>query len=61
MTGVLPYAYGNDSATSLTHGGDYTSVEGFNQLSDLDPVVLGLVSLSDAEELALAGDDDRSL
>ena len=61
MTGILPYAYGNDSATSLTHGGDYTSVEGFDQLSDLDPVVLGLVSLSDAEELALAGEDDRSL
>ena len=61
MTGVLPYAYGNDSSLSLRYNGAYTAVEGFDQLSDLDAVVLGLVSLADAEELALAGPDDRSL
>ena len=61
MTGVLPYAYGNDSSLSLQYNGAYTAIEGFDQLSDLDAVVLGLVSLADAEELALAGTDDRSL
>ena len=61
LTGALPYAYGNDSAVALTHGGEYSSVEGFEQLADLDSVVLGLVSLSDGERLALAGEDDRSL
>ena len=61
MTGVLPYAYGNDTASVLFHGGTYTSVEGFDQLADLDAVVLGLVSLADAEVLALAESDDRSL
>lgn len=61
MTGVLPYAYGNDSSTFLSYAGDYTAIEGFDQLSDLDAVVLGLVALSDAEVLALAAEDDRSL
>ena len=60
-TGVLPYAYGNDTATPLVPAGTYTSLPGFEQLADLDAVVLGLVSLSDAEQLALAGEDDRSL
>ncbi|MEL0181938.1 MAG: FtsX-like permease family protein [Candidatus Poseidoniales archaeon] len=61
MTGVLPYAYGNDSSTMLAYNGDYTAIDGFEQLADLDAVVLGLVSLSDAEVLALAEEDDRSL
>ena len=61
MTGVLPYAYGNDSSTTLQYDGDYTAIGGFEQLADLDAVVLGLVSLSDAEVLALAEEDDRSL
>ena len=61
MTGVLPYAYGNDSSVPLTYAGDYTAVDGFDQLADLDGVVLGLVALTDAEVLALAGEDDRSL
>ena len=61
LTGLFPYAYGNDSATALVNAGTYTSVEGFEQLDDLDGVVLGLVSLADAEVLALAQVDDRSL
>lgn len=60
-TGILPYAYGNDSTTSLMPIGSYTSLPGFEQLADLDAVVLGLVNLSDAEVLALAGENDRSL
>ena len=61
LTGALPYAYGNDTASSLLNAGVYTSIEGFDQLDDLDGVVLGLVSLADAEVLALAQADDRSL
>ena len=60
-TGALPYAYGNASSLPLTPSGRYTSLTGFEQLADLDAVVLGLVSLEDAEVLALAGEDDRSL
>ena len=61
LTGLLPYAYGNDSMVMLTSSGLYTALSGFEQLRDLDGVVLGLVSLTDAERLALAGEDDRSL
>ena len=61
VTGLLPYAYGNDSATSLQSTGLYTALPGFEQLADLDAVVLGLVNLGDAETLALAGEDDRSI
>ena len=46
FTGVLPYAYGNDSSVALDHRGSYSAVAGFDQLADLDGVVLGLVALS---------------
>ena len=61
VKGVLPYAYGNDSATALVSQGEYTALPGFEQLADLDAVVLGLVSLADGEELAMAEEDARSL
>lgn len=61
FTGVLPYAYGNDSSVSFDHRGSYSSVAGFDQLADLDGVVLGLIALSDAEVLALADENERSL
>ena len=61
FTGVLPYAYGNDSSVALDHRGSYSAVAGFDQLADLDGVVLGLVALSDAEVLALADENERSL
>jgi putative ABC transport system permease protein len=61
VKGILPYAYGNDSAVALRSEGLYAALPGFEQLADLDAVVLGLVHLNDAETLALAGDDDRSI
>jgi putative ABC transport system permease protein len=61
VKGILPYAYGNDSALALRSEGPYAALPGFEQLADLDGVVLGLVNLKDAELLALAGDDDRSI
>ena len=61
VKGVIPYAYGNDSAMFLQNDGVYTSLPGFEQLSDLESVVLGLIHLDDAEELSLADEDQRSL
>jgi putative ABC transport system permease protein len=61
VKGVLPYAFGNSSATRLLYGGEYSSVQGFDALEQLDSIVLGLISLNDAEELALADDDERSI
>ena len=61
VKGVLPYAFGNSSATRLIYGGQYSSVQGFETLEQLDSIVLGLVSLNDAEQLALADDDERSI
>ena len=61
VKGVLPYAFGNSSATRLSYGGEYSSVQGFDTLEQLDSIVLGLISLEDAEELALADDDERSI
>ena len=61
VKGVIPYAYGNDTAIFLQNDGVYTSLPGFEQLTDLEAVVLGLIHLEDAEKLSLADDDERSL
>ena len=58
---MIPYAYGNDTAMFLENDGVYTSLPGFEQLSELESVVLGLVHLDDAEVLSLADEDQRSL
>ena len=61
VKGVIPYAYGNDTAMFLENDGVYTSLPGFEQLSELESVVLGLIHLDDAEVLSLADEDQRSL
>ncbi len=61
MKGLIPYAFGDDTAYRLKHAGYYSDVEGLEGLAELDAVVLGLVSLTDAEELASAGENERSL
>ncbi|WP_438994959.1 FtsX-like permease family protein [Poseidonia sp.] len=61
VKGVIPYAYGNDTAVFLQNDGVYASLPGFEQLTDLEAVVLGLIHLEDAERLSLADDDERSL
>ena len=61
VKGLIPYAFGDNTAHRLIYGGDYVDVDGFESLSELDSVVLGLVSLSDAEVLASAGDNERSI
>lgn len=61
VKGVIPYAYGNDTAILLQNDGVYATLPGFEQLTDLEAVVLGLIHLEDAERLSLADDDERSL
>tara|TARA_B110001452_G_scaffold166107_1_gene138631 strand:+ start:135 stop:4736 length:4602 start_codon:yes stop_codon:yes gene_type:complete len=61
MKGLIPYAFGDDTAYRLTNAGYYTDVEGLEGLSELDGVVLGLISLTDAEQLASAAENERNL
>ena len=61
FTGLVPFAFGNDTATSLVPSSDYTSLPGLDSLSELEALVLGVISLEDAEVLALAEDDERSI
>ena len=61
IKGLIPYAFGDNDAYRLTYSGSYSEIEGLEGLSELDPVVLGFVSLTDAEQLASAGENERSL
>ena len=61
VKGLIPYAFGDNTAHRLAYAGSYADIEGFETLADLDSVVLGLVSLSDGEMLASGGEDERSL
>ncbi|MEJ6715839.1 MAG: ABC transporter permease [Euryarchaeota archaeon] len=61
LKGLIPYAFGDDTAYRLNHSGYYTEVEGLEGLAELDGVVLGLISLQDAEQLSSAADDERNL
>jgi len=61
VKGLIPYAFGNDSALRLTHDGEYSELDGLDSLSELDDVVLGFISLDYGEELSSAGVDERSI
>ena len=61
FTGLVPYAYGDDASMPLESVGTYAALPGFEALSELEGLVLGVVALEDAEVLALADDDERSL
>ena len=61
VKGLIPYAFGNDSALRLIHDGEYADFDGFESLSELDDVVLGFVSLDYAEKLSSASKDERSI
>ncbi len=61
IKGLIPYAFGNDSALRLTHDGVFSELEGLESLSDLDEVVLGFISLEYGEKLSAAGDNERSI
>ena len=61
VKGLIPYAFGDNTAYRLAFAGTYADLEGMESLSQLDSVILGLVSLSDGEILASAGEDERSM
>ena len=61
FTGLIPYAYGDDASSPLHAAGTYATLPGFEALSELEGLVLGVVALDDAEQLALADSDERSL
>ena len=61
VKGLIPYAFGNDSALRLIHDGEYADFDGLESLSELDDVVLGFVSLDYAEKLSSASKDERSI
>ncbi len=61
VKGLIPYAFGDNTAYRLAFNGSYSDLEGMETLSQLDSVILGLVSLADGEILASAGEDERSM
>ena len=61
VKGLIPYAFGDNTAYRLNFSGTYADLEGMESLSELDAVILGLVSLTDGELLASAGEDERSM
>ncbi len=61
VKGLIPYAFGNNSALRLKNTGIYSQQDGLESLEDLDTVVLGFISLSYAEQLSAAGIDERSI
>ena len=61
VKGLIPYAFGDNTAYRLAFNGTYSELEGMETLSQLDSVILGLVSLEDGEVLASAGEDERSM
>ena len=61
VKGLIPYAFGNDSAIRLSYDGEYSELTGLESLADLDDVVLGFISLDYGEQLSAAGPDERSI
>ena len=55
VKGLIPYAFGNDSALRLTHDGQYNELESLESLQELDEVVLGFISLDYGEKVVSIG------
>ena len=60
-SGLFQYAFGSDESLNLTINGSFLDDDRLSSLSDLDPVILGLVNMSDAEFLAAAEENERSM
>ena len=61
VKGLIPYAFGNDSALRLTHDGQYNELESLESLQELDEVVLGFISLDYGEKLSASAENERSI
>ena len=60
-TGLFQYAFGSDESINLTINGSFVGDDRLSSLADLDPVILGLINMSDAETLAVADENERSM
>ena len=60
-SGLFQYAFGSDDSLNLTITGSFVEDERLSSLSELDPVILGLINMSDAERLAAADEQERSM
>ena len=60
-TGLFQYAFGSDESINLTINGSFVDDDRLSSLTDLDPVILGLINMSDAEILAVADENERSM
>lgn len=60
-TGLFQYAFGSDESINLTINGSFVDDDRLSSLADLDPVILGLINMSDAETLAVADENERSM
>ena len=60
-SGLFQYAFGSDESLNLSINGSFVDDERLSSLSELDSVILGLVSMSDAEVLATADNRERSM
>lgn len=60
-SGLFQYAFGSDDSLDLVINGSFVDDDRLSSLSDLDPVILGLINMSDAEVLASANQGQRSM
>ena len=60
-TGLFQYAFGSDESINLSINGSFIDDDRLSTLADLDPVILGLINMSDAETLAVADENERSM
>lgn len=61
VSGLFQYAFGSDESLNLSINGSFVDDERLSSLSDLDPVILGLINMTDAEFLAAADEHERSM
>lgn len=60
-SGLFQFASGSDDYQVLNINGSFTENEQLSQLSELEPVILGLINIEDGEVLAVAEEDERSM
>ena len=60
VNGLVPWAYGDTLPTILQIEGNMSSIDAPG-LDELESIIIGLINLSDAEELASASEGERSI
>ena len=60
VNGLIPWAYGDTLPTILQIEGNMSSIDAHG-LDELESIIIGLINLSDAEELASADEGERSI